>query len=206
MTVWATFLNAEISRSRLNHRVWTMNNHFTTYHMSDLIRHQGPLRYYSCRSLERTIQKFSNLSKSKSRPDRETENILRRLNFFKQFQVQMLQESILPARLEPSDRFLDYPGDINHVLPQLWAKFRTVNIELENVLFDIPKDKIVLALRRFYARNQIRVRGSDVVQIQLAARMYHNGLVHQSKYYRSYNPQLKRANNLVVFLSTESGQ
>ena len=183
-----------------------MNNHFTTYHMSELIRQQGPLRYYSCRSLERTIEKFSNLCKWKSRPERETENILRRLNFFKEFQVQMLQESILPSRLEPSDCFLDYPGDMNHVLPQLWAKFTSVNLDFETMLYDIPKDKIVLALRRFYARHQLRVRGSEVVQIQLAARMYQNGFVYQSRYYRSSNPQLKRANNLVVFLSTEAGQ
>ena len=118
----------------------------------------------------------------------------------------MLQESILPARLAPSDRFLDYSNNINHVLPQLWATFRLASIEIENILFDIPKDKIVLALRRFYVRNWTWVRGSDVVQMQLAARMYHNDLVYQSEYYRSYNPQLKRANNLVVFLSTESGQ
>ena len=65
---WGDFLNAEINADRLNMRVWTMNMHFTVYHMKDLILENGPLRYYSCRSLERTIKGYSNRVHSLSRP------------------------------------------------------------------------------------------------------------------------------------------
>ena len=94
-----------------------MNNHFNTYHKPTLIEQQETLRYYSCRSLERTIQKYSNLCKSKSRPHQDSENILKRLNFFKEFQMQQLQERIRPNQNDRPNSFFNYPGDDDGVMP-----------------------------------------------------------------------------------------
>ena len=203
---WTTFLNNEITLCRLNNRVWTTNNHFAIFHMSSLIRQQGPLRYYSCRSLERTIRKYSNLSKSKSMPEKETDNILGRLNYFKELHSQQLYDSMLPSSLSANDDFLDYPGDYADNMPHLWSKFKVEDIEVGVDLFGVPLNKFVLTLRRYYNRCTIRVASSDIKEIKLAARMLSNGLVYQSRYYRSYKTLLKRANALVIFLAVESGQ
>ena len=87
--------------------------------MPTLIEQQGPLRYYSCRSLERTIQKYSNLCKSKSRPHQDSENIIKRLNFFKEFRMQQLQEMIHPNQNKKLESFFDCPDDKEGVKPQL---------------------------------------------------------------------------------------
>ena len=206
LVVWERFLKNEISQGRLNVRVWTMNNHFTTYHMPTLIEQQGPLRYYSCRSLERTIQKYSNLCKSKSRPHQDSENILKRLNFFKEFQMQQLQEMIHPNQNDRSESFLNYPGDDEGVKPQLWAKFQTINLNEVDDVYGVSAEDIYRALQLYYRRDHHQVAENDTVSFMSAARMLYNDLVYQSKYYRMYQSQLKRANNFVIFLAVEPGQ
>ena len=120
-----------MQQQRINVRVWTMNNHFTTYHMQALIHQQGPLRHYSCRSLERTIQKYTNLSKSRSRTEKENENILTRLTYFKQLNVQSVRNSLLPPRQVSFGEFFDHPDD--HSIPQLWKNSKIMILRMTTI-------------------------------------------------------------------------
>ncbi|KAI8332185.1 hypothetical protein BD560DRAFT_341296 [Blakeslea trispora] len=147
---WQQFLANEISNQRLNVRVWTMNNHFTTYHMADLIRQQGPLRHYSCRSFERTIQKYTNLSRSRARPAQENENILAKIVYYKQLKQQTIHNSLLPPRLPTSDAFLDHPDGIT--IPQLWKKFMDVNLNDDADYFGFSSSAIANAIQKYYHR------------------------------------------------------
>ena len=104
-------------------RIWTMNNHFASYHIYELIKRYGPLRYYSCRSLERTIQKYTNLSKSKSAPHKEKDNYIERYNYYKTYSAQLNQQGLIPARRIKESEFEDHPDDIDQTMPQLWEKF-----------------------------------------------------------------------------------
>ena len=113
---------------------------------------------------------------------------------------------MLPSSLSAHDDFLDYPGDYTDDMPQLWWKFKVQNLKVDTDLFGVPLNKFVLALRRHYSKCLMRVRSSDIKEIKLAARMLSNGLVYQSRYYRSYKTLLKRADTLVMFLAMESGQ
>ncbi|OBZ80535.1 hypothetical protein A0J61_11416 [Choanephora cucurbitarum] len=139
-------------------------------------------------------------------PEKETDNILKRLNYFKELHFQQLYNTMLPSFLSAHDDFLDYPGDYTDDMPQLWWKFKVQNLKVDTDLFGVPLNKFVLALRRHYSKCLMRFRSSDIKEIKLAARMLSNELVYQSRYYRSYETLLKRANTLVMFLAMESGQ
>ena len=98
-------------------RIWTMNNHFASYHIYELIKRYGPLRYYSCRSLERTIQKYTNLSKSKSAPHKETDNYIERYNYYKTYSAQLNQQGLILARRIKESEFEDHPDDVDQAMP-----------------------------------------------------------------------------------------
>ena len=129
-----------------------MNNHFTTYHMSNLIRKQGPLRYYSRQSLERTIQKYTNLSKSRSRPAQENENILTRVAYFKQLHRQRISESLFPPANTSANEFQDYPGDIEGTQPQRWESFREVDMSSDFDFCGFSGTFVLTALKLYYRR------------------------------------------------------
>lgn len=183
-----------------------MNNHFTTYHMYDLIKKQGPLRYYSCRSLERTIKKFSNLCKSKSRPHQENENLLERYNFFKEFQQQQARESLVPRRQESPDAFLDHPNDPEGIVPQFLKRFEDTNLHTAQGIYGVEMRKVTEAMQRFYHRTNHVANVQMEPEVRLAAQMISNGFLIQSKFHRTHQPQLVRSSNIVIFEAPESAR
>ncbi|OBZ80954.1 hypothetical protein A0J61_10998 [Choanephora cucurbitarum] len=75
------------------------------------------------------ILEFERLTKQnrqqvESMPEKETGNILRRLNYFKELHSQQLHNTMLPSSLGAHDDFLDYLGDCIGDMPQLWSKFK----------------------------------------------------------------------------------
>ena len=73
-------------------------------------------------------------------------------------------------------------------------------------MFGVSAEDVFKALQLFYRRNHQQVADDEVVIFESAACMLYNDLVYQSKYYRMYQSQLKRANNFVFFLAVEPGQ
>ena len=120
--------------------------------------------------------------------------------------MQQLQERIRPNQNDRPDSFFNYPGDDDGVKPQLWAKFETTNLEEADDLFGALAEDVFKALQLFYRRNHQQVADDEVVIFKSPARMLYNDLVYQSRYYRTYQSQLKRANNYIVFLAVEPGQ
>ena len=180
-----------------------MNNHFATYHLYDLIKSYGPLRYYSCRSLERTIQKFTNLSKSKSQPIKEIDNIFVRLNYFKKYNEQLAKKDLYPARKEKPNSFKNHPLDYTGSQAQLQEKFEEVDFDQLGEIVDIPVQPIHQAIQKYYER--IGQQENVVVKNKatLSARLLKDSTVFQSKWhYGKRNP--RRSNHSVIFEVKES--
>lgn len=175
-----------------------MNCHFAVYHVADLIRQHGPLRYYSCRSLERTIKLYSNKVFSMSKPNKEISNIHTRFNFFNQTDVTEAFDQISSPETNIRNDYHDHPSQPDR-WPQLWEKFSNVSLNREDIVVDVPVPVCVDALQRFYNRLGLSSIVNYGEKIMLAARMLHNGFVFQSRWYRQYQSQIRRANHLVLF-------
>ncbi|OBZ63661.1 hypothetical protein A0J61_11965, partial [Choanephora cucurbitarum] len=152
--------------------------------MSDLIRKQGPLRYYFCRSLERAIQKYTNLSKSRSRPAQENENIFTRAAYFKQLHRQRISESLFPPANISADEFRDYPEDIEGTQPQLWESFREVDMSSDSDFCGFSGTSVLRALKLYYRRLLRSCHEVDTV-CEIAARMLLGDIIVQSEWYRT---------------------
>ncbi|KAI8352180.1 hypothetical protein BD560DRAFT_318894, partial [Blakeslea trispora] len=148
---WADFLQQSVAEDQLSMRVWTMNCHFAVYHVADLIRQHGPLRYYSCRSLERTIKLLSNEVFSMSKPNKEISNIHTRFNFFNQTDVTEAFDQISSPKTNIRVDYHDHPTQPDR-WPQLWEKFSNVSLNREDIVVDVPVPVCVAALQRFYNR------------------------------------------------------
>ena len=200
---WADFLNREIAAERLNKRVWTMNNHFASYHLYDLIKSYGPLRYYSCRSLERTIQKFTNLSKSKSQPIKETDNVFVRFSFFKQHNDQLTKKDLYPARKQKPNSFKNHPLDFDGSQVQLWERFEDVDLDQVEEIANIPAESVKHAIIKHYERSCPEDQVAISSKATLAASILKEDTVIQSKWHYG-NRQNKRSNHSVIFEVKES--
>ena len=200
---WAQFLNQEIAAERLNKRVWTMNNHFASYHLYDLIKSYGPLRYYSCRSLERTIQKFTNLSKSKSQPIKETDNVFVRLSYFKQYNDQLAKKDLYPARKEKPNSFRNHPLDFDGSQVQLWERFEDVDLDQVDNIAAIPSESIKHAITKYHQRLSQADNVTINTKATLAASILKDDTVIQSKWHYGKH-QNKRSNHFVIFEAKES--
>ena len=180
-----------------------MNNHFATYHLYDLIKSYGPLRYYSCRSLERTIQKYTNLSRSKSQPIKETDNIFVRLNYFKKFNEQMPKKDQYPARKGKPDSFKNHPLDYTGSQAQLWEKFEEIDFDQHDEIVDIPAQSIYQAIQKYFERTSQQDNIVVSKKTVLSARLLKGSTVFQSKWhYGKQDP--KRSNHSVIFEVKES--
>ena len=183
-----------------------MNNHFASYHVYDLIKRYGPLRYYSCRSLERTIQKYTNLSKSKSAPHKETDNYIERYNYFKTYNAQLNQQGLIPARRIKDSEFLDRPDDIDQVMPQLWERFAYQCLDQDVNIAGVSIKCIEAAMKRYFGRLPNGIARLDNNQVKLAARVRLDDMVIQSRWHRENQKNVKRANNLVIIQAKESSR
>ena len=88
----------------------------------------------------------------------------------------------------------------------MWARFETINLEEVDDVYGVKPEDVLRALNLYYRRIRQQLNENETVTFRSAARMLHNDLVYQSKYYRTYQSQLKRANNYVIFLAVEPGQ
>ncbi|KAI7903237.1 uncharacterized protein BX663DRAFT_418871, partial [Cokeromyces recurvatus] len=107
-----------ITLGRINVRVVTVNNHYLC-HLQHIINKAGPLKAYSCRNLERTIKKYSNLIKSKSKINTNASNVIRNQVGYNSYHVHNLTQSLVPNPTYSLDSFWTHPSDIFHY-PQLW--------------------------------------------------------------------------------------
>lgn len=181
-----------------------MNNHFASYHIYDLIQRYGPLRYYSCRSLERTIQKFTNLCRSTSATNTESNNVMQRTNYFKTYKAQLNLEGLVPVRRTRIDEFEDHPNDIDGTMPQLWEKFEVCYLEQNKMIANVPMSQIEDAMKKYFGRMPGGVASLDNNRIKLAARIVKDSTVIQSRWHRLNQKNVKRANNLVIVQAKES--
>ncbi|OBZ81236.1 hypothetical protein A0J61_10715 [Choanephora cucurbitarum] len=194
---WARFFNQKIAAERLNRRVWTMNNHFVSYHLYDLIKSYGFLRYYSCRSLQRTIQKFTNLSKSKSQSIKGTDNVFVRLSYFKQYNDQLAKKDLYPARKEKPNSFRNHPLDFDGSQAQIWERFEDVDLGQVDQIAAIPSESIIHAITKYHQRLTQADNATISIKATLAASILKDDTVIQSKWhYGEY--QNKRSNHFVI--------
>ncbi|OBZ81152.1 hypothetical protein A0J61_10799, partial [Choanephora cucurbitarum] len=187
------------TRRRLMMRVWTMNYHFASYHIYELIKRYGPLRYYSCRSLERTIPRYVNLSRSKSAPDVETSNILQRYNYFKTYNSILNQNGLVRARRTREAEYEDDPDDEEGVLSQLWKKFQQAVLNDGIEIANVSIIGIRQAMEKYFGRLSGGSTSLDNNSVKWAARVMIDGIVIQSRWHRGNQKNVKRADNLVIF-------
>lgn len=175
-----------------------MNCHFSVYHVADLIRQHGPLRYYSCRSLERTIKKYTNLIKSPSKLVPESSNISIRANYYRDLNRKLQNERLSTREEIEVNDYMDHPSN-DGTYPQLWAKFETLYLNMSTQVINIDIDVFLDALIRFY--NCVGQSGSVTShpKVVLAARMLKDSVVVHSRWYKRYKSQLSRPNYFVLF-------
>ena len=187
-------------------RIWTMNNHFASYHIYELIKRYGPLRYYSCRSLERTIQKYTNLAKSKSASGKESSNLVERYQYFKTYTSQLNQEGLVAPRRVKETEYEDHPDDIEGIMPQLWERFEIKYLSQEGFVAKVPISDIELALKKYFGRLPNGISRLDNDQVKLAARVRIDDKVIQSRWHRENQKNVRRANDLVIIQAKESAR
>lgn len=183
-----------------------MNNHFASYHIYDLIKRYGPLRYYSCRSLERTIQKYTNLSRSTSAPYQESNNLIERFNYFKTYTALLNQEGLVAPRRTRATEYEDHPDDVDQTMPQLWEKFEIKSLRQDGLIAKVPIADIEAAMKRYFGRLPNGVARLDNDQIKLAARVRLDDVIIQSRWHRENEKNVRRANNLVIIQAKESAR
>ncbi|KAJ1909490.1 hypothetical protein H4219_006396, partial [Mycoemilia scoparia] len=81
---WNSHLKLRHDQEKVDISLFTISHHYLT-HVPEIIRHYGPLRNYSSRSLERTIGEYSDHFKSKSKPGPHAGNILHRISMMNSY-------------------------------------------------------------------------------------------------------------------------
>ena len=102
--------------------------------------------------MERTIQKYTNLSKSKSQPIKEADNIFVRLNYFKKYNDQLAKKDLYPARKDKPNSFRNHPLDYAGTQAQLWEKFEDVDLDQLDMIANIPTQSIYQAIQKYHQR------------------------------------------------------
>lgn len=195
-------LRKEVDLKRLSVRVFTANNHYLS-HLQHIIMKVGPLRAYSCRNLERTIKKYSNLIKSKTRINANAQNILSSQAGYNSHFVRTITESLTAKSKYSSSTFWCHPSGIEHY-PQLWEPFvqDTLLSDLSDCIphCNITKHKVIKALKSFYSRTRgIREVVLDSLEIGIAAKAWKDSRLYSSVYDRKVKNLHTRAGNIVIF-------
>ncbi|OBZ80612.1 hypothetical protein A0J61_11339 [Choanephora cucurbitarum] len=197
-TRWGDFLRREISADRYSMRVWTMNNHFAVQNVPELIKQQGPLRYFSCRSLERTIKKYSNMVRSMFAPDVEISNIHTRVNYYKEHRSAETTDSSIGSSSVQERDFLLHPTH-PQTTPRLWLKIQRIELCERADFFGASTWQFINALQRYYSRLGLSGSVIDSQQITMAGSMLKDDVYYHSRLHRTNNTLLKRSNHLVLF-------
>ncbi|OBZ81292.1 hypothetical protein A0J61_10658, partial [Choanephora cucurbitarum] len=128
----------------------------------------------------RTIQKYTNLSKSKSAPHKETDNYIERYNYFKTYNAQLNQQGLIPARRIKNSEFLDHPDDIDQVMPQLWERFAYQCLDQDINIAGVSIKCIEAAMKRYFGRLPNGIARLDNNQVKLTARVRLDDIARES--------------------------
>ena len=195
-------MRKEIDAGRLNVRVFTSNNHYLC-HLQHIIIKAGPLRAYSCRNLERTIKKYSNLIKSKSKINANASNILTSQAGYNSHFVRNITQSLTTNPTYNPNSFWRHPSGISHY-PQLWEPFDqdSLSIDLSSDLLHcgVSKKKVTKALTNFYARTTgLKDITLDSLEVGIAAKAWKDSKLFSSVFDRMKKGLDTRAGNIVLF-------
>lgn len=194
---WHRFLNSEIDNRNMNARVFTPNNHYLS-HLALLIRQMGPLRAYSCRSMERTIKLFTNLIKSTSHTGVNASNILRRQSNQNKMAVRQLLEVQFPSRPAQVGDYETSPSGL-----QVWKPSRSVSLlgdGDEDICFGTTRSRLIAGLKSYYTRlSGERVISLEMADIELFGRAWRDSFVYSSTMNRRIKNLQTRADNVVLF-------
>ena len=179
-------------------RIWTMNNHLAVEHVPELIRQQGSLRYFFCRSLERTVKKYSNMVNSMSAPDVEISNIHHRVNYYKEHRSTEESESFMASSSIRERDFLLHLTQPD-TTPRLWSKIIHLELRERADFFGASTWQFINALQRYYSRLGLSGSVIDSEQITMAGSMLKDDVYYHSRLHRTNNTLLKRSNHLVLF-------
>ncbi|OBZ66010.1 hypothetical protein A0J61_11923 [Choanephora cucurbitarum] len=113
------FLNQEIAAKRLNKRIWTMNNHFATYHLYDLIKSYGPFKIPLLQIPGKNHTKYND---------------------------QLAKKDLYPARKDKPNSFRNHPLDYAETQAQLWEKFEDVDLDQLDMIANILAQSIYQAI------------------------------------------------------------
>lgn len=198
---WHTYLNQQVELDQLSLKVFTINNHYLL-HLQHIIQMVGPLKAYSCRSLERTIGKFSNITKGRINVGVNASKVLSDNAHYNSLVIRGVY-SMLTRNNYNQNSFISHPSG-DRTFPQLWEPFiqETLGGEIDERLScaELTKFKIVEALQAFYKRNY-GFRNGEVLDsdILIAGRSWKDSLVISSTMYRMRKRSKTRANNIVLF-------
>lgn len=199
---WHRYLNTQIANNKLNIRVFTVNNHYLM-HLKFIIEQVGPLKAYSCRSLERTIKKFRNLANGHRDLGVNSSNVLANHTRYNTVYMQDIYTRLRPNRQNAENSFLSHPSG-DRSLPQLWEPFCDESLEGDGVVncCGVQRTKVARALKKFYARTY--GRSDDVnntsFRITIAGNAWKDSIVISSVYaYNNKSLVRSRANNIVLF-------
>ena len=200
---WHSFLRREITAGRLNARVFTANNHYLC-HLQYIITNSGCLKAYSCRNLERTIKKYSNLIKSKTNINSNAQNILTNQAGYNSHSIINITQSLVPSpnTYNNPNSFWYHPSLIPHY-PQLWEPFTKDNLSAGSVNLSccgVSKVKVKKALQSFYARTTGDVNTTlDNLYIDISGRAWKDSKLYSSVFDRKRKNLHTRAGNIVMF-------
>lgn len=183
----------------MNERVFTVNNHYLS-HLSLLIREMGPLRSFSCRSMERTIKKYTNLIKSTTKTGVNASNVLRWQANLNKTAVQQLLAELFPITPEQENMFETSPcGSL-----QVWGLPKYVSLVVEEGNEDVygtTKSKLKKGLERYYIRKTgIANITLDTNEINVFNQAWTDeNVLYSSSIHRRSKGLTTRADNVVLF-------
>lgn len=203
------YLKGRIAAGELNEKEFTVNNHYLC-HLKGLIEDMGPMRAYSCRSIERTIKVFTNLITATTKVAVNSSNIFRRYHHYHRHAIQRIQQAHFPESPINPNSYRVHPqaGDGDH--GELWESFGQHNLMQSRpnellIFFGLKRTKVINALRNYYSRVRGRILPITYINcgtVEMAAAVEENGIVHGSVMERKKKHLSTRGNDVVLFKAT----
>lgn len=169
-----------------------------------MIEHQGVLKAYSGRSMERTIGRFKKLIKSKAKAGENAGNILNRFilyGYIKNLGINVEEAlELIKPRPYTSNTYISLdPEDSDS--PQLWSPLK----ECDSSSFPCNVTKVLFfqALSKFYSKigstnATMSILCEDPI-ILTAGRAWAYNTVYTSELYKSHISEYRRGNNHIMF-------
>lgn len=163
----------------------------------------GPLKSYSCRPMERTIKKFTNLIKATHLVGANASNVLRHQANYNKMAVRALLKVQFPESVDLPDSYRAHLSGV-----QLWSPFVTQSLEgssNEDICCGVRRSVVVDSLRSYYKRLEGVIPTSiDSSSIEIASRAWKDDLIFSSAMDRKSKKLTTRANNIVLFQTSKS--